>query len=107
MKKKLACLLCAVMMIGIITGCGEQKEQNEQTSQVEEGGGQEVETAEASGEEPYEVGMRIALPAAVPSEEEMNRVVEHINELTMKELNMTLKLEIIPFSSYIEQIQLV
>lgn len=106
MKKKLACLLCAVMMIGIITGCGEQKEQNEQTSQVEEGGGQEVETAEASGEEPYEVGMRIALPAAVPSEEEMNRVVEHINELTMKELNMTLKLEIIPFSSYIEQIQL-
>ena len=109
-KKKIAVLLAAAMTAGLLAGCGDKG--NDQGSQPTGGGNQAAGEdnasgqEDASGEEPYEVRMIIALPAASPSEGEVDRVIAKLNELTLKELNMTLDLQILPFAAYMEQIQL-
>lgn len=110
MKKGLAYLLTLALAVGTLAGCGKAAQQGENVAETQQQGTETSEGEGASGidfsEDPYEVRMLIALPAASPNESEVNRVIEKINEITLKDLNMTLKLEIIPFSSYIEQIQL-
>lgn len=97
MKRKLmSLLLCAVMTTGLFAT---------QTVWADE----ETETADEDidfSEDPYEVNMVITLPAASPSQSEIDRVVEHVNEITKKKLNMTLNLQLLPYSTYLEQIPL-
>lgn len=110
MKKGLAYLLTFGLAVGTLAGCGKAAQQENAAAESA------VETTQEQGEnqtdgidfsqDPYEVRMLIALPAASPNENEVNRVIEKINEITLKDLNMTLKLEIIPFSTYFEQVQL-
>lgn len=113
MKKKIAFLLAAAMTAGLLTGCGDSGKESGESQSVGSSG--ESQTAEAdnasgddgaTGEDPYEVRMIIALPAASPSEGEVDRVIGKLNEITLEELNMTLDLQILPFAAYMEQIQL-
>lgn len=104
MKRRiLSGLLIAAMMTGTLAGCGAKDTGN---------GSQGTETAEGEAsdinfdEDPYEVNMLIALPAASPNDSEVKRVTDKINEITLENLNMTLNLTILPFSAYLEQIQL-
>ena len=75
MKRKLmSLLLCAVMTTGLFAT---------QTVWADE----ETETADEDidfSEDPYEVNMVITLPAASPSQSEIDRVVEHVNEIKIK-----------------------
>ena len=90
-------------MTGTLAGCGAKDTGN---------GSQGTETAEGEAsdinfdEDPYEVNMLVALPAASPNDSEVKRVTDKINEITLENLNMTLNLTILPFSAYLEQIQL-
>lgn len=103
MKKLISILLALVMVLGLFAGCsgnaGNDKTANTDSQQTEGKNGK-------SGEEPYEVRMIIALPATVPDQDDLDRVMAAINEITLPELNMTLKLEPLPFSVYNEQINL-
>lgn len=103
MKKILSILLAMVLLLGMFAGCGNDAKNDEPTGNdnaVADNQGGEVK------EEPYEVRMIIALPAQVPDQAELDRVMAAINEITLEELNMTLKLEPLPFSVYLEQVPL-
>ncbi|MDE7353831.1 MAG: ABC transporter substrate-binding protein [Acetatifactor sp.] len=102
MKKVLACLLCVLMTMGMLAGCGKGEDQSQNSKPAESGAGD----SGTPGEEPYKARMIIALPAASPSEGEVSRMLEKLNELTLEKLNMTLDLQILPFAAYLEQIQL-
>lgn len=108
MKRRiLSGLLIAAMMTGTLAGCGAKDTGNGSQGAVK---GTETAEGEASDinfdEDPYEVNMLFALPAASPNDSEVKRVTDKINEITLENLNMTLNLTILPFSAYLEQIQL-
>ncbi len=114
LKKKIALFLTAAMTAGLLAGCGDTGNDNQDSQSTVENSG-ESQTSEAdnasgeeapAGEDPYQVRMIIALPAASPSEGEVDRVLGKLNELTLEKLNMTLDLQILPFAAYMEQIQL-
>ena len=100
MKKKLIPLLCASLLAGALAGCGQtqgsagQSAASGSTEQsTAQESTQETETAE-SAEEPYEVRMLVPIPALPPNEDELARVLEKVNEITLEKINMTLDLEI-------------
>lgn len=97
MKKIISILLVLVMVLGLFCACGSN--QNEPSSNVDN-------NTPNAPEEPYEVRMIIALPSTVPAQAELDRVMAAINEITLEELNMTLKLEPLPFSVFTEQVNL-
>ena len=103
MKKLISILLALVMVLGLFAGCssnaGNDKTANTDSQQSEGKNGK-------SGEKPYEVRMIIAIPATVPDQDDVDRITAAINEITLPELNMTLKLEPLPYSVYNEQINL-
>ena len=118
MKKKISMLLCASMTALLLAGCGGKADSEPESKQgtqpsesviaaapVEESSSQDTEGIDFS-EDPYEVRMIITLPAASPSQNEIDRVIEKVNEITLKKLNMTLKLELVPYATYLEQIPL-
>ena len=63
-------------------------------------------TAAATDEEPYEVKMLVPIPNETPSEAAMTKVTQAINDLTLPALNMTLDFEVVPFSTYTDQVNL-
>lgn len=91
MKKWLSLILCAVMLLTTLTAFGEMTAL-----------GYPVDF----NEEPYEVRMVITIPASVPAKEQVDRIAEKISELTLKDLNMTLKLEILTYAQYFQTIPL-
>lgn len=112
MKKIPALFLCGALALGCLSGCNSQEpaqtgtqQADAQSETAETGVGQSGQSA-ASSEEPYEVHMRFALPSVTVNNDEVDRIVEKINEITLEELNMTLDLVITPQASYDEQIQL-
>ena len=112
MKKIPALFLCGALALGCLSGCNSQEpaqtgtqQADAQSETAETGVGQSGQAA-ASSEEPYEVHMRFALPSVTVNNDEVDRIVEKINEITLEELNMTLDLVITPQASYDEQIQL-
>ena len=108
--KKLTGILLSVLLVLGLTACGGNDAKDAEGTASAGGdtaaAGQEDVPGADSSEEPYEVRMVITLPAASPSQSEIDRVVEKVNEITMEKLNMTLKLELLPFASYLEQIPL-
>ncbi|MDE6166876.1 MAG: hypothetical protein K2G28_00260, partial [Acetatifactor sp.] len=60
MKKVLACLLCVLMTMGMLAGCGKGEDQSQNSKPAESGAGD----SGTPGEEPYKARMIIALPAA-------------------------------------------
>lgn len=107
MKKGLAVLLTAVMLAGALTGCGKKGTEGASAPPPAQTETKQEEAKNGSSqEEPYEVKMLIALPSESPNEAEVERVISRINEITMEKLNMTLSLRIVPFATYMEQIQL-
>ncbi len=112
MKKKLIPLLCASLLAGALAGCGQTQGsagQSAASGSTEQSAAQEstqeTETAE-SAEEPYEVRMLVPIPALPPNEDELARVLEKVNEITLEKINMTLDLEIMPFATFFEQVPL-
>lgn len=105
MKKTISILLALVLMLSLFTGCGGTKAPAEEKP-AEQPGDEVVEQTPEVKEDPYEVRMIIALPAQVPEQAELDRVMAAINEITLPELNMTLKLEPLPFSVFSEQVNL-
>lgn len=104
MKRKLSMLLCAALAAGMLAGCGAGKPAESGDSQAST---EQVTTEGAtSSESPYQVRMVIALPAACPTQNEIDRVAAKINEITLDKLNMTLKLEVLPYATFNEQIPL-
>lgn len=105
MKKLLALLLAVVLLLGLVAGCSDQ---NKDITNTQETTNNETSSGETStsDEEPYEVNMVIALPATAPDAAAIERVTNAINEITLPKLNMTLSLEIVPYSMYLEQIPL-
>lgn len=113
MKKSsiMAFALIMVMVIGLITGCsGDGGSSNKGTDAAPESGKAEQipaasdTTAEANGEASYTVDMYLMIPTEVP--QGMDRVLEKVNEITMRELNMKLNLTYLSFATGIQQIPL-
>ena len=102
MKKILSILLALVLMLSLFTGCGGNQAQNDTPKNDDKASVNQGEVKE----DPYEVRMIIALPATVPDQAELDRVMAAINAITLPELNMTLKLEPLPFSVFTEQVNL-
>ena len=72
MKRKLSMLLCAALAAGMLAGCGAGKPAESGDSQAST---EQVTTEGAtSSESPYQVRMVIALPAACPTQDEVDRV---------------------------------
>ena len=78
LKKKIALFLTAAMTAGLLAGCGDTGNDSQDSQSTTENSG-ESQTSEAdnasgeetpAGEDPYQVRMIIALPAASPSEGE-------------------------------------
>lgn len=103
MKKCISILLALVMLLGLFAGCSSDAGNDKPASTNSQQAGSQ---SDKPSEEPYEVRMIIALPATVPDQAELDRVMAAINEITLPELNMTLKLEPLPFSVYFEQVNL-
>ena len=97
-KRILSCILSAAMLTGLLAGCGSTASSSSTAAST---AGESVST-----EEPYEVHMWFALPSVSVNNDEVDRVVAKINELTLRDLNMTLDLTITPQASYDEQVQL-
>lgn len=98
MKKIISILLVLVMVLGLFCACNSNQNDNPNNG--------ENDNKVNQSEEPYEVRMIIALPSTVPAQDELDRVMAAINEITLEELNMTLKLEPLPFSVFTEQVNL-
>ena len=91
MKRRiLSGLLIAAMMTGTLAGCGAKDTGNGSQGAVK---GTETAEGEASDinfdEDPYEVNMLFALPAASPNDSEVKRVTDKINEITLTKLKKT------------------
>lgn len=108
MKRKFILLLCAALSMGMLSGCESEKPEADEALQksTEQGDKKDLLDGSNSFESPYEVRMIITLPTDAPGQDEIDRVIEKINEITLEKLNMTLKLEFLPYSSYAEQISL-
>ncbi len=91
MKKWLSVLLCFALLAAAVPAFGE-------TTDL----GYPIDFSE----EPYEVRMTLAIPAAAPAEEQVKRISEKVSELTLRDLNMTLKLEILTYPQYFQTIPL-
>ena len=102
MKKVLCIILSILMVAGMLAGCGQKADTKPAAQGTEAAQG----NAANSGEEPYEVHMMIALPATAPDSAALERVMNAVNAITLPKLNMTLKLEVMPFSMYLEQVPL-
>ena len=57
-------------------------------------------------EEPYEVRMIMTVQTQVPTQAGVDHVVAELNKLTLRDLNMTLKLEILDFSQFGQNVPL-
>ena len=93
MKKLLTMLLCLMlgMMLAVLPAAAEQPA---------------AEYPVDFSEEPYEVHIIMTVQAQVPTQEGIDRVVAELNKLTLRDLNMTVKLEIMDFSQYSQNVPL-
>ena len=106
MKKLLSLLLVAVLLLGLVAGCSNSS-QNDTANNDSQGTTNDSDTQnDTNSEEPYQVNMVITLPATAPDAAAIERVTAAINEITLPALNMTLSLEVVPYSMYLEQIPL-
>ncbi len=104
-RKLLATALSFTMAFGLLSGCGDKAvdaepgnstgAENKESTQGE---------AASESEDAYTVDMYLSIPSEVPKG--MDRVLEKVNEITMKELNMKLNLTYISFATATTQMPL-
>ena len=92
MKKLLALLLC--LTLGMALALPASAEQPASGYPVD------------FSEDPYEVRMIMAVQVQVPTQAGVDHVMEELNKLTLRDLNMTLKLEILDFSQFAQNVPL-
>lgn len=101
MKKLLALGLALAMCLSLLTGCSGNNGGTDSTADTSNTDGQSATTETTSNEEPYEINFAY-LVASTGSN--MDKVRDAMNELTMKELNMTVNLIPMTFSEFISQL---
>ena len=94
--------LCGTMALGLFGGCGGQNDKQAQAPT-----GEALESAKDNGgndshEEPYEVTML----TQGEQQEDLPRIMEKVNEILLRDLNMTLNLIVAPYGSMSQQRQL-
>ena len=97
MKKMLTTLLCLAMTLMLavmpaVTGVAEEQTKLDYP----------VDFSEA----PYEVHIIMTVQTQVPTQAGIDHVVEELNKLTLRDLNMTVKLEILDFSQFGQNVPL-
>lgn len=116
MKKIISLILCLALAMTLVA-CGADSETNvPQDNPTQPAASQnDAETGAVLtdlgypidfSEDPYEVRMVITVQTGLPSQEGIDRIVALINEHTLRDLNMTLKLEILSFAQYMQTIPL-
>ena len=117
MKKKVCSILLSITVGSVlIAGCGSTSSNSASSTaptadasdaEATETSETNIETTEAAtDEEPYEVRMLVPIPNETPSDAAMTKVTQAINDLTIPALNMTLDFEVVPFSTYTDQVNL-
>lgn len=86
--------LCAAMAAGVLTGCGNSEAIDTASKQESD-----------FSEDPVVVNWYMwAVGVSAPSREALNRVETKINEITEKEINVTVHLEILEMGNYLTQL---
>lgn len=109
MKNKVLGLgLCFAMITTMLAGCANTSTQTQATNVTNDQVVSQGEVAENSEvdftEEPYEVVMKIYNTGDLPKD--MANVMESVNEILLRDLNMTLDLEIMDKDTYNQQLPL-
>lgn len=94
MKRLLVTLMCLTLLVGLFTGGILTASAETKTTDL----GYQIDFSE----EPYEVRMVMTVQANLPAQEGIDRVVSRINEMTLRDLNMTLKVEIMSFAQFMQ-----
>lgn len=97
MKKLMTMLLCLAMaltlaVMPVVTGVAEDQTKLDYPVDF--------------SEDPYEVHMIMTVQTQVPTQAGIDHVVEELNKLTLRDLNMTVKLEIMDFSQFAQNVPL-
>lgn len=116
MKKIISLILCLALAITLVACGGGSETDAPQDNPTQPAASQnDAETGAVLtdlgypidfSEDPYEVRMVVTLQTGVPSQEGIDRITALINEHTLRDLNMTLKLEVLPFAQYYQTIPL-
>ena len=97
MKKLMTMLLCLAMaltlaVMPVVTGVAEDQTKLDYPVDF--------------SEDPYEVHIIMTVQTQVPTQAGIDHVVEELNKLTLRDLNMTVKLEIMDFSQFGQNVPL-
>ena len=104
-RKLLATALSFTMAFGLLSGCGDKASDADPGNVTGTENKESTQGEAASGsEDVYTVDMYLSIPSEVPKG--MDRVLEKVNEITMKELNMKLNLTYISFATATTQMPL-
>jgi len=99
-KKLLALALCVLMVMAILAGCGPKK-----AEKADEPLGENL-TKEEKFAEHVTLTWCFPDPRGAADFSEWDRIVEAINEITMREINATINIEVIPLGEYTEKMSL-
>lgn len=103
MRKSIASVLAALLVIGLLAGCGSSGQTSGSTNTAGSTNTQATtEQPQATSEEPYEVTLMYSVGTDYPDQDEVTAAMQ---ELALKELNMKLNVVTVP-SSYTQQLTL-
>ena len=100
MKKILAVALCLIMVLSIFAGCTKKE-----STKANEPLGANL-TKEEKFAEHVTLTWCFPDPRGAADFSEWDRIVEAINEITMREINATIQIEVIPLGEYTEKMSL-
>lgn len=106
MKKWIAVGLAVLMTAASLTGCGESKKNNADVGQTTAVGGTTAEVSENGKQETSEAPYLITMTMEGEQQEDFPRIMERVNEILVRDLNMKLNLIILPWGTSAQQKQL-
>lgn len=109
LRKGLGMLLCLSLMTGLVTACGEKTKQGGDAGQATEGKSgvsQKQEEPAGSKQEESEEPTEIIMLVPGNQQEDLPRIMEKVNEILLRDLNMKLNLTITPYGTFGQQRQL-
>lgn len=107
MKRKMTLVLAGIMGLCLLGGCGNGEAGTENGSVSMDSGFTESGVVDSNtGENGEPVTLKLAI-FNYANMDDMDVVLEKVNELTMEELNMKLEIDVIPGSSWSQQINLI